>query len=132
MKDYQQKTKFNWKSLLVLSLFFISFNMRSQTNSAKEMNLNSTTVFLKLVGYNVDMDNRLQKKINQQKEFSTSYVCIPAGLLVIESKTTFDSTKIEKLKSILNSVDDLSIYRVLEGYTIDLAQNECSNVRNSK
>jgi hypothetical protein len=75
------------------------------------------------------MDILIQKEFSSESNFRSVYSCIPAGVVVLESKVDAglnEKTEVEKrVKSLNKNVN----YEVLLGISISEAEKSCSSKR---
>jgi hypothetical protein len=114
------------RTAITVFLFFFATLVYSQGNTNSDV---KRLLTIKFSAYTVEMDILIQKEFSSESNFRSVYSCIPAGVVVLESKVDAglnEKTEVEKrVKSLNKNVN----YEVLLGISISEAEKSCSSKR---
>ncbi|MDI1355198.1 MAG: hypothetical protein PSX36_09780 [bacterium] len=130
MNSYNEQTRNSREVFFILFFIFVTLFTQAQTVDSKSTNEPARKVTLKFSLYSSDLDQRVHEAI-LKSELSTGFTCIPIGIVIVESQMPIDKMQIERIKSELSRVKDITEYSILELYSVADAEAECAAVRNS-
>ncbi|MFI5148314.1 MAG: hypothetical protein ACHQRM_01165 [Bacteroidia bacterium] len=84
----------------------------------------------KITAYTVE-DNKQVIRVLTQAGYQITYSCIPAGIIVVESKQAITEAGQTNIVNGLKSAKADIQYQILEGFTLEQAEQKCSSIRNS-
>jgi hypothetical protein len=109
--------------LLLLASIQLGFGQNGQISDNKYL------ISIKFVNYTVQMDKAIQKEFMKNDGYKAVYTCIPAGILVIESKNAFSDTEKASIRKKIESVNSSLSFDFKEEIDLQQAEANCASKR---
>lgn len=114
---------------IIFLALLISHSLFSQnTNSNPE---NDKRVIYRIASYSVEIDKLVQEEFINDESTKIIFTCIPAGILVFESKIQITPQIAEAIQNKLKKSSSTIHFFQLQGFTLSEAEKECSNFRSN-
>jgi hypothetical protein len=116
---------FNKAILIIIGFLFstLSFSQNERTYQTSRL------LTLKFSNYSVETDKQIQAEFNKVGNYQSVYTCIPAGIVVIESKNEVTTTEKQEVEKKIASINDKIMYEVLIGLSVNQAEEKCNTKR---
>jgi hypothetical protein len=88
-------------------------------------------IAFRITGLTIEKNKQLITSMSKSGTYKIAYCCLPAGILILETEQVITDLVQTKIEEELNSVTNDLKYIILDGFTIDQAERECSAVRNT-
>lgn len=118
------KTHFLLKEALVG--FFLILNLAGYS---QKTGTDPLKIQCQIPGYSVELDKNIQKDMKNSGEFKVVYTCIPAGVLIVESKLSGAKAQMDKIEIMFAKHTDTKNLTLREVQSTSEAETQCSSKR---